>query len=122
MKAAGITGSYQAAQDTKSGVIAPVLSLTALLPAPPDNPLGIGGATKVTLDVGQSHRSVAAQVIPDVPRRCSVRRSPTSTRPAAPPEAAPVALDTAGLPAARAVHGACRWRRGPSRCPPRPRR
>lgn len=100
LSSAGITGSYQAAQETKSGVIAPVLSLAALLPAPPDNPLGIGGATKVTLDLGQSIVSVAAQVIPDAPAPALVPpvvdENPTA---AAPPEAEPVALDVAGPPA-----------------------
>ena len=104
LKSAGITGSYQAAQETKSGVIAPVLSLAALLPAPPDNPLGIGGATKVTLDVGQSIVSVAAQVIPDVAAPVLgppvADNSPTA---AAPPEAVRVALDAAGPPAVPAT-------------------
>ena len=64
LKAAGIEGSYQAARNTDTGVIAPVLSFSALLPAPPDNPVA-GGATKVTLDIGFAIAQIAAQVIPD---------------------------------------------------------
>lgn len=64
LKAVGIEGSYQAARNTDTGVIAPVLSFTALLPAPPENPL-YTGVTKVTLDIGQAIAQVAAQVIPD---------------------------------------------------------
>jgi hypothetical protein len=65
LAAVGITGTYQAAQLTPTGVIAPVLSFTAHLPAPPSNPAGIGGTTKVTLDFGRSIASVAAQSIDD---------------------------------------------------------
>jgi hypothetical protein len=92
LKAAGIDGSYQAARNTDTGVIAPVLSFTALLPPPPDNPL-YSGATKVTLDIGQAIAQIAANVIPD-------------TAPAfAPPPGADVGtagpttgVDAAGLP------------------------
>lgn len=64
LKAAGIEGSYQAGRETETGVIAPVLSFTAMLPAPPENPLA-GGATKLTLDIGYAVAQIAAQVIPD---------------------------------------------------------
>jgi hypothetical protein len=64
LKAAGIEGSYQAARNTDTGVIAPVLSFSTVLPAPPDNPLA-GGAAKVTLDIGFAIAQIAAQVIPD---------------------------------------------------------
>lgn len=65
LKTAGIEGSYQAGRDTDTGVIAPVLSFTAMLPAPPENPLA-GGATKLTLDIGYAVAQIAAQVIPDI--------------------------------------------------------
>ncbi|MGQ0466576.1 MAG: hypothetical protein ACT4QG_14780 [Sporichthyaceae bacterium] len=101
LNAAGITGSYQAAQQTKSGVIAPVLSLAALLPSPPDNPLGLAGATRVTLDLGQSIASVAAQVIPEVAAPALLPPVADDNPPAVAPPAAelPAVLPVADLPA-----------------------
>ncbi len=97
LRSAGIEGSYQAARQTKSGVIAPVLSLTALLPSPPDNPLGLTGATKVTLDIGQAIVQVAAQVIPDVAPPALIP-TPGGAGTVAPPEVAVTIPDVVGPP------------------------
>ncbi|HEY2832947.1 MAG TPA: choice-of-anchor P family protein [Sporichthyaceae bacterium] len=88
LAAAGVTGSYQAATDTATGVLAPVLSLTATLPAPPPNPAGFAGSSAVRLDIGQANALIDARLI--------------SGLPAAPPTAAAPASPVAGtgLPAA----------------------
>ncbi len=91
LKAAGIEGSYQAARTTDTGVIAPVLSFTTVLPAPPDNPVA-GGATKVTLDIGFAIAQIAAQVIPDTAPVFPIPAGTDLVGTTTP------ALDTAGLP------------------------
>jgi hypothetical protein len=67
LAAAGVTGSYQAATDTATGVLAPVLSLTATLPAPPPNPAGFAGASAIRLDIGQANALIDARLIKDAP-------------------------------------------------------
>jgi hypothetical protein len=88
LAAAGVTGSYQAATDTATGVLAPVLSLTANLPAPPPNPAGLAGVTVIRMDIGQANALIDARLIPNLP--------------VAPPAAAAPASPVAGtgLPAA----------------------
>lgn len=85
LHSAGITGSYQAATDSATGVLAPVLSLSAALPAPPPNPTGIAGASTVRLDIGQTNAAIDARVVHDP--------APTTTLVPVPPTAG------AGLPA-----------------------
>lgn len=55
----GIHGSFQAARTTPTGIIGAGLTLTADLPAPPDNP-GLSGPTKLTLNIGESTASIAS--------------------------------------------------------------
>lgn len=102
LKAAGIEGSYQAARTTDTGITAPVLSFTALLPAPPENP-AFGGATKITLDIGYAIAQIAAQVIPDVAPAAPAPAGPGVTGAAGPgpvdAAAVPGVLPTTGLPA-----------------------
>ena len=57
----GIDMTYQAAQATDTGVVAPVLSFRTTLPALPDNPTAFQGPTTVTVDVGRATTSVAGQ-------------------------------------------------------------
>ena len=57
----GIEMTYQAAQPTDTGVVAPVLSFRTTLPALPDNPTAFQGPTAVTVDVGRVTTSVAGQ-------------------------------------------------------------
>jgi hypothetical protein len=57
----GIEMTYQAAQPTDTGVVAPVLSFRTTLPALPDNPTAFQGPTTVTVDVGRVTTSVAGQ-------------------------------------------------------------
>jgi hypothetical protein len=57
----GIEMTYQAAQPTDTGVVAPVLSFRTTLPALPDNPTAFQGPTTVTVDVGRATTSVAGQ-------------------------------------------------------------
>ena len=57
----GIEMTYQAAQPTDTGVVAPVLSFRTTLPPLPDNPTAFQGPTAVTVDVGRVTTSVAGQ-------------------------------------------------------------
>jgi hypothetical protein len=57
----GIEMTYQAAQATDTGVVAPILSFRTTLPALPDNPTAFQGPTTVTVDVGRVTTSVAGQ-------------------------------------------------------------
>jgi hypothetical protein len=88
LAAAGVTGSYQAATQTPTGVLAPVLSLTATLPAPPPNPAGLAGTSVVRMDIGQANALIDARLIP-------------AAAAAPPPAAAPASpVAGTGLPAA----------------------
>jgi hypothetical protein len=64
-KALGIQMTYQAAQPTATGIVAPVLSFRTTLPALPDNPTAFQGPTTVTVDVGRVTTSVTGQAGPD---------------------------------------------------------
>jgi hypothetical protein len=57
-EAIGVTVTYQAAQETKNGVIAPTLTFVTELPAPPPNPFGVQSATPVTLELGRAAASI----------------------------------------------------------------
>jgi hypothetical protein len=57
LRASGIAMSFQQAQETKNGVIAPALSVSYEVPAPPDNPLYNGPGT-VRYVVGEAAASV----------------------------------------------------------------
>jgi hypothetical protein len=57
-KAIGVTVTYQAAQQTKNGIIAPTLTFVTQFPAPPPNPFGVQSATPVTLELGRAAASV----------------------------------------------------------------
>jgi hypothetical protein len=63
-KKLGIEMTYQAAQPTATGVVAPVLSFRTTLPALPDNPTAFQGPTTVTVDVGRVTTSVTGQANP----------------------------------------------------------
>jgi hypothetical protein len=56
-KAAGVGLTYQAAVVTDTGVVAPVLSVNTVLPAPPDNQL-YSGPTPVTFALGRAAASI----------------------------------------------------------------
>jgi hypothetical protein len=64
-KAIGVDVTYQAAQSTKNGVIAPVLTFVTELPAPPDNPFGVKSPTPVTLELGRSAASIDGAALDD---------------------------------------------------------
>lgn len=64
-KALGIEMTYQAAQPTDTGTVAPVLSFRTTLPAVPENPTAFQGPTTLTLDVGRVATSVTGQAMPD---------------------------------------------------------
>jgi hypothetical protein len=61
----GIEMTYQAAQPTATGIVAPVLSFRTTLPAVPDNPTALQGPTTVTVDIGRVTTSVTGQATPD---------------------------------------------------------
>jgi len=61
----GIEMTYQAAQPTATGVVAPVLSFRTTLPAVPDNPTALQGPTTVTVDIGRVTTAVTGQAAPD---------------------------------------------------------
>jgi hypothetical protein len=57
-QAIGVDITYQAAQRTKNGVIAPTLTFVTELPAPPNNPFGVQSPTPVTLELGRAAASI----------------------------------------------------------------
>jgi hypothetical protein len=57
-KAIGVTVTYQAAQATKNGIIAPTLTFVTQLPSPPPNPFGVQSATPVTLELGRAAAAI----------------------------------------------------------------
>jgi hypothetical protein len=57
LKAAGISMTFQQAQETKNGIIAPALTVSYAVPTPPENPLYNGPGT-VRYVVGQAAASV----------------------------------------------------------------
>jgi hypothetical protein len=61
----GIEMTYQAAQPTATGIVAPVLSFRTTLPAVPENPTALQGPTTVTVDIGRVTTSVTGQAGPD---------------------------------------------------------
>ncbi|MDQ1487922.1 MAG: hypothetical protein QOJ23_436 [Actinomycetota bacterium] len=61
----GIEMTYQAAQPTATGIVAPVLSFRTTLPAVPENPTALQGPTTVTVDIGRVTTSVAGEAGPD---------------------------------------------------------
>jgi hypothetical protein len=56
-KAAGVDITFQAAQVTDTGVVAPVLSVKTVVPAPPDNQI-YSGPTPVTFALGRTSASI----------------------------------------------------------------
>ncbi len=56
--AIGVTVTYQAAQQTKNGIIAPTLTFITEIPAPPPNPFGVQNPTPVTLELGRAAASI----------------------------------------------------------------
>lgn len=64
-KAAGITITYQAEQDTTTGVIAPVLHVSTTLPSPPAN-MYFSGATDVTYTLGSAVATADLHPVPQV--------------------------------------------------------
>ena len=63
-KKLGVEMTYQAAQPTATGIVAPVLSFRTTLPALPDNPTAFQGPTTLTADVGRVTTSVTGQASP----------------------------------------------------------
>lgn len=60
LKSAGYTATYQAAQETKNGIVGAGLEISTVLPAPPPGtPAGLGGETPVTLSIGFARAEVA---------------------------------------------------------------
>lgn len=58
-KSAGFNVSYQQAENTQTGVIAPALSIKFTLPAPPpNNPTGVSGSSPVEIAFGRTTASV----------------------------------------------------------------
>jgi hypothetical protein len=60
----GIEMTYQAAQPTATGSVAPVLSFRTTVPAVPENPTALQGPTTVTVDIGRVATSVTGQAGP----------------------------------------------------------
>jgi hypothetical protein len=63
LKSAGYTATYQAARETKNGIVGAGFEISTTLPAPPPGtPAGIGGETPVTLSIGFAAAEVASVV------------------------------------------------------------
>ena len=90
-RALGIEMTYQAAQPTATGIVAPVLSFRTTLPALPDNPTAFQGPTTVTVDIGRVTTSVAGQAS----SHAGIGVDPTAGLPA--PAGPAAALEAAGL-------------------------
>jgi hypothetical protein len=63
----GVTVTYQAAQSTKTGIIAPTLSFSALVPKPPSNPFGVTDPTPITVQLGRTATSIVGAALPAGP-------------------------------------------------------
>ena len=63
--AIGVTVTYQAAQETKNGIIAPTLTFVTEFPAPPPNPFGVQSATPVTLELGRAAAAIDGAALDD---------------------------------------------------------
>lgn len=57
---AGVTMTYQAAQQTDDGVISPAISFSTVLPEPPPSPAGISGTSTLTVTFGLAQATIAA--------------------------------------------------------------
>jgi len=91
-EAAGITMTFQKAVETETGIISPSLTLSGVLPAPPENSQ-INGDTPVSVTVGRTVASVTVRGA-GLPAP-----APATGMATAPPVApAPPSLDAAGLP------------------------
>jgi hypothetical protein len=93
-KATGIEVSYEAAQNTEDGVVAPALVLTKTLPAPPSNEV-VNGETVETLTLGRAVASIAGGVVPTPGFSTSALGSGTGT-------AGTPSFSSASLPASAA--------------------
>jgi hypothetical protein len=96
-EAAGLKVSYQAAQQTKSGVIAPNLVFSTVLPAPPPNTY-VNGATPVRYSVGEAVAQVDLQPFDAVAGGATTNGLPGATGPAGLNPGTPV--DAVALPGA----------------------
>ncbi len=85
--AAGITMTFAKAVETETGIISPSLTLSGVLPAPPENPQ-INGETPVSVTLGRTVASVTV-------RGTSVAAGPAPT--VGTPTTVP-SVDAAGLP------------------------
>jgi S-DNA-T family DNA segregation ATPase FtsK/SpoIIIE len=93
-RALGIEMTYEAAQPTATGIVAPVLSFRTTLSALPDNPTAFQGPTTVVVDIGRVTTSVAGQAIPDAGIGVDpIAGLPAPPGPAAPSEASSPAAD-----------------------------
>ena len=63
--AIGVAVTYQEAQETKNGIIAPTLTFVTEFPAPPPNPFGVQNATPVTLELGRAAAAVDGAALDD---------------------------------------------------------
>jgi hypothetical protein len=81
LKAAGYTATYQAAKETKNGILGAGFEISTTLPAPPPGtPAGIGGETPVTMSIGFARAEVAYAVEQSATGGAA---APTGTAPAA---------------------------------------
>ncbi len=92
-EAAGITMAFQKAVETETGIISPSLTLSGVLPAPPENPQ-VNGETPVSVTIGRTVASVTLRGagLPASVPAAGVAATPTTA------EETP-AVDAAGLPA-----------------------
>jgi hypothetical protein len=95
-KQAGVTVTYQAAQETPNGVIAPALTFAFQAPALPDNP-GFNGPTDFAYAIGRATASVSLTPgTTDLGTTTPVGTTPTGTQGAT--ASGIPGVDAAGLP------------------------
>lgn len=92
-EAAGITMAFQKAVETETGIISPSLTLSGVVPAPPENPQ-INGETPVSVTLGRTVASVTVRGagIPAAAPATGATATPTPTAGGPAPAVDPVAL------------------------------
>ncbi len=115
--AAGYKTTYQAAKNTKNGIIGAGFEFSTTLPAPPPGtPAGLSGETPVTFQIGFARAEVAyavekaAGAVPapgtTAPGTTAPGTSPAGTLPAAAPGTLPTQIGSATVPPSTLPSGA----------------
>ncbi|GAA0608417.1 hypothetical protein GCM10009547_07970 [Sporichthya brevicatena] len=92
-RAVGLTMTFAKAVETDTGIISPSLTISGVLPAPPENPQ-VNGETPVSVTLGRTAASVTVRPAAAIPALAPA----TGTTPAATTPDTTPAVDNAALP------------------------